>query len=246
MRISLRNTGSLRDQLRIILQAEEHLEIVSVSLSNTHQLVLSTQGEVYLDHEMNEEKHLTQMTHIDTRTIGPIVAVSNKNGHLPFGSLLLSAQGIVYNLKDNEAFPILATVPIGTIVDISANGILPLLLNSQGQVFALDYLDGDSIQACLIKLDFPVRGIATGNYGSLILDYQGNVFCIPEDLDLIFSGEEIITVDQIDCAIAGEIRAIASESFLIPTESGELPSPWFLNAQGQVYGYGNHGFVLLG
>jgi hypothetical protein len=99
----------------------------------------------------------------------------------------------------------------------------------------LDYLDDQSIQIIPLNLGFPVRATANEKFNSLVLDLQGKVWRLPDDLDFIYRREEP-SLELIDCHELGEVVTISS---------GRAHS-LLLNSRGQVFGTGNNRWGQLG
>jgi hypothetical protein len=223
-----------------LIITNDNQEIASVSAGENAGMILTTQGEVWLLPECQgvwtDLIRLSQFhpEKLDTTDIGPIVSISAQEEE-PFGSLLLNARGEVFSYTRGAHVPLTSTHLMGIIVTISAAGILPLLVNSIGQVFTLDYLDDQSIQIIPLNLGFPVRATANEKFNSLVLDLQGKVWRLPDDLDFIYRREEP-SLELIDCHELGEVVTISS---------GRAHS-LLLNSRGQVFGTGNNRWGQLG
>jgi alpha-tubulin suppressor-like RCC1 family protein len=189
-----------------------------------------------------------------------IISVSAGNDH----SLFLTSRGQVFSCGANDRFqlgiglrgrskiPILINDPaIGKIVSVAAGNGFSLFLNSLGQVFSCGF--GDEGQLGLGEdnkyKDVPTKlaisnivSIAAGSSHSLLLNSQGQVF----SFGLSFEGA--LGLGNVGVRSPQFTPALIKNSkmgTIISISAGGSHS-LLLNAQGQVYSFGNFGDGQLG
>lgn len=193
------------ESIPLIVRVSGSSEIIAISAGEFHSLILDSKGQVFSFGENKDgQLGLGAMnfrdipTLIETSGIGEIVAISAGGSH----SLILNSHGQVFSFGSNDegqlglglenidhkSVPTLIEASeIGDIVSISASFNHSLLLNSQGQVFGFGSNQTQQLgstrgeyetEPILIEhSDFGrIIAISAGNYYSLIMNSQGQVF----------------------------------------------------------------------